>query len=45
MVEVPENVGNLAWGGEDWRTLFIPSSTSVYRIQTKVASARLPYHH
>jgi len=45
VLEVPENVGNLAWGGSDWRTLFIPSSTSVYRIQTKVASARLPYHH
>jgi gluconolactonase len=44
VIEVPENTGNLAWGGPDWRTLFIPSSTSVYRIQTKVASARLPYH-
>jgi gluconolactonase len=44
VLEVPENTGNLAWGGPDWRTLFIPSSTSVYRIQTKVASARLPYH-
>jgi gluconolactonase len=44
VLEIPENVGNLAWGGSDWRTLFIPSSTSVYRIQTKVASARLPYH-
>jgi gluconolactonase len=43
-VEVPENVGNLAWGGSDWRTLFIAASTSVYRIETKVASARLPYH-
>jgi gluconolactonase len=45
LLEIPENVGNLAWGGSDWRTLFIPSSTSVYRIQTKVASARLPYHN
>lgn len=44
VLEIPENVGNLAWGGSDWRTLFIPSSTSVYRIETKVASARLPYH-
>jgi gluconolactonase len=43
-VEVPENVGNLAWGGSDWRTMFIAASTSVYRIETKVASARLPYH-
>ena len=27
-----------------WRTLFIAASTSVYRVQTKVASARLSYH-
>jgi gluconolactonase len=44
VVEVPENVGNLAWGGPDWKTLFLPSSTSLYRIATKVASAPLPYH-
>jgi gluconolactonase len=44
VIEVPENTGNLAWGGPDWKTLFIPSSTSVYRTETKVASAPLPYH-
>jgi gluconolactonase len=44
VLEVPENTANLAWGGPDWRTLFIASSTSVYRIRTRVASARLPYH-
>ena len=44
IVEVPENVGNIAWGGPEWRTLYMPSSTSLYRIRTKVASAHLPYH-
>jgi gluconolactonase len=44
VIEVPENVGNIAWGGPEWRTLFMPSSTSLYRIDTKVASAPLPYH-
>ena len=44
MVEVAENVGNLAWGGADWRTLWMPSSTSLFRVKTKVASAPLPYH-
>jgi gluconolactonase len=44
VVEVPENVGNLAWGGSDWRTLWMPSSTSLYRVRTEVASAPLPYH-
>lgn len=44
VVEVPENVGNLGWGGSDWKDLYMPSSTSLYRVRTKVASARLPYH-
>jgi gluconolactonase len=44
IVQVPENVGNLAWGGSDWKTLYMPSSTSLYRVSTKVASAPLPYH-
>ena len=44
VVGVPENVGNLAWGGSDWRMLYMPSSTSLYRVRTKAASAPLPYH-
>ena len=31
-IEVPENIGNHAWGGPDWHTLFIPSSSSIYTI-------------
>ena len=42
-VRVPENTGNLAWGGEDWHTLFIPSSTSLYAIKTIVGPRREPY--
>ena len=45
VIEVPENVGNLAFGGEGWKELFMPSSTSLYRVRMKVASARLPYMH
>ena len=26
-VEVPENVGNINWGGPDWNQLFIPATT------------------
>jgi gluconolactonase len=44
IIGVPENVGNIAWGGPGWRTLYMPSTTSLYRVQTKVASAPLPYH-
>ena len=42
-VQVPENTGNLTWGGADWRTLFIPSSTSLYAVKTKVGPRREPY--
>ncbi len=42
-VQVPENVGNLTWGGADWHTLFIPASTSLYSLRTKVGPQREPY--
>jgi gluconolactonase len=43
VVEVPENVGNLNWGGDDWSTLYLPSSTSLYRVQTRVSGNKLSY--
>ena len=43
VIEVPENVGNVNWGEDDWKSLFIPASTSVYRIRLKVAGNRLGY--
>lgn len=36
-IGLPETPANLAWGGDDWRTLFVTATTSVYRIQMKVA--------
>jgi gluconolactonase len=42
-IEVPENTGNLTWGGDDWHTVFIPSSTSLYSIRTTVGPRREPY--
>jgi gluconolactonase len=42
-VAVPEPVGNLNWGGPEWRWLFIAASSSVYRIECKVSGNRLPY--
>ncbi len=42
-IEVPEGVGNLTWGGTDWKTLYMPSSTSLYAIRTKVGPRREPY--
>ena len=43
VIQVPENVGNLNWGDDDWRSLYIPASTSVYRVRMKVAGNKLGY--
>ncbi|MBI3330145.1 MAG: SMP-30/gluconolactonase/LRE family protein [Nitrospinae bacterium] len=37
LIGVPEGPANLAWGGVDWKTLFVTARTSVYRIPMKVA--------
>ena len=42
-ISVPELVSNLAWGGEDWRTLFMTATHSVYSVRTKIASRAEPY--
>ena len=42
-VRVPEKVANLAWGGADFRTLFMTATHSVYRVETKVGPRREPY--
>jgi gluconolactonase len=42
-IGIPENVGNLNFGGDDWKTLFVCASTSLYRIPLTVGGNRLPY--
>jgi len=42
VIEAPEVVGSLCWGGDDMRTLFLMSSTTVHSIRTRVAAAKLP---
>jgi gluconolactonase len=42
-LRVPELVANLAWGGEDFRTLFLTSTHSVYTVTTKVGPRNEPY--
>ena len=44
IIETPEVTANLAWGGDDWRSLFLCTSTSLHVLETRVASTRLPYH-
>jgi gluconolactonase len=43
VIEVPEVVGNLNWGGDDWNELYLPSSTSLHRIRMNVSGNRLSY--
>jgi gluconolactonase len=42
-LRIPELVGNLAWGGPDWRTLFLTATHSVYAVETKVGPRIEPY--
>jgi gluconolactonase len=42
-VSIPEPAANLAWGGPDWRTLFVCATTSVYAVPTKVGPRSEPF--
>jgi len=35
-IEMPEQPANLTWGDDDYRTLYITATTSVYKLRTKV---------
>lgn len=41
LIGLPETPANLAWGGDDWRTLFVTATTSVYRLPMKLAGQPL----
>ncbi len=36
IIKIPEIPANLAWGGKDWKTLYITARTSLYCVKTKV---------
>ena len=36
-IDIGEPPANLAWGGDDWRTLFVTATTSVYRVRMEIA--------
>jgi gluconolactonase len=42
-VGIPELPANLHWGGEDWRTLYVCASTSVYAVPVKVGPRGEPF--
>ena len=35
-LEIPERVGNVAWGGADYKTLYVAASSSIYRVALNV---------
>ena len=43
-IDIPERVGNLAWGDADHKTLYVTASSSVYRIPIKVTGV-YPHIH
>ena len=42
-VSIPELAANLHWGGDDWRTLFVCATSSVYAIDTRVGPRAEPF--
>ena len=42
-LDVPEMVANLHWGGENWDTLFMCATSSLYCMTTKVKPRREPF--
>ncbi len=41
-IRPPEHPANLAFGGSDWKTLFMTADTSVYRLRVNVAGVAVP---
>jgi gluconolactonase len=35
-LDIPERVGNVAWGGADHKTLYVAARSSIYRITLKI---------
>ncbi len=42
-IECPEMVANLHWGGDDWQTLFMCASTSLYSVRMRVRGRIEPF--
>jgi gluconolactonase len=36
VIEVPEYTANFAWGDDDYRSLFVTASTSLYRVRMDI---------
>jgi gluconolactonase len=43
VVQIPESVGNLHWGGPDWSWMFVCATSGLYRFKTKTSARREPF--
>ncbi len=43
-LDIPERVGNVAWGGPDYKTLYVAASSSIYRVPLSVSGDRSHLH-
>ncbi len=43
-LDIPERVGNVAWGGADHKTLYVAASSSIYRIALQIPGV-YPHTH
>ena len=41
LIGLAESPANIAWGGDDWMTLYATAQTSVYRLRMKVAGQQV----
>lgn len=41
-IDIPEVAANMAWGDDDWKSLYITASTSLYRIKLGIEGIRVP---
>jgi gluconolactonase len=41
LIGFDERPANLAWGDDDWQTLYVTAETSVYRLRMNVKGQRL----
>jgi gluconolactonase len=42
MIVTPEKPSNCAWGGEDWKSLYITALTSVYMVRLNIPGSKVP---
>lgn len=43
LVEIPEIVANLTWGGPGWSALYVCATHSLYRVETRTRGNRVPH--